>query len=89
MIRPFDTQGKTAVVATMHGKERAIIPALAPLGLALLPRPPIDTDHFGTFMGSGYWAGELSKCEQRRLCMFNTPQLFDSSHTSSRRKSLD
>lgn len=42
-------QGKTAVVATMHGKERVIIPTLAPLGLAFLPRPPIDTDRFGTF----------------------------------------
>lgn len=49
MTQPFDTHGKTAVVATMHGKERVIIPALAPLGLAFLPRPPIDTDRFGTF----------------------------------------
>lgn len=47
--RPFETRGRTAVVATMHGKERVIIPALAPLGLAFLPCPAIDTDRFGTF----------------------------------------
>lgn len=49
MDRPFETRGRTAVVATMHGKERVIIPALAPLGLAFLPCPAIDTDRFGTF----------------------------------------
>ena len=49
MVRPFDTPGKTAVIATMHSKERVIIPALAPLGLEFLPSPPIDTDRFGTF----------------------------------------
>lgn len=49
MTRAFDLAGKTAVVATMHGKQAAIEPALARLGLRFLPPPPIDTDRYGTF----------------------------------------
>lgn len=49
MRRPFELEGRTAVVVTMHGKERVIEPALAALGLRFLPRPPLNTDRFGTF----------------------------------------
>jgi hypothetical protein len=49
MARPFELAGRTAVVATMHGKERVIEPALAALGLKFLPVPLLDTDRFGTF----------------------------------------
>ena len=43
--------GRRAVLATMHGKEEVIVPALAPLGLALSVCPGLDTDRFGTFSG--------------------------------------
>ena len=40
----------TAVLATMHGKERAIAPLLQrTLGLAVKVPPGLDTDRFGTF----------------------------------------
>lgn len=41
--------GRRAVLATMHGKERAVAPALRPLGLDLLVPDAIDTDALGTF----------------------------------------
>ena len=49
MTTAFDLHGKAAVVATMHGKEGAIEPALAELGLRFLSLPAIDTDRYGTF----------------------------------------
>ena len=49
MDRAFEVDGKTAIVATMHGKQRVIEPVLARLGLRFLPSPTIDTDRFGTF----------------------------------------
>ncbi|MBU3991264.1 MAG: hypothetical protein KKA12_01705 [Alphaproteobacteria bacterium] len=49
MSLAFDLDGKTAVIATMHGKEQVIEPALAGLGLRFLAAPAIDTDRFGTF----------------------------------------
>jgi hypothetical protein len=39
-----------AALGTMHGKELAIAPPLAALGVTLI-RPEIDTDRFGTFTG--------------------------------------
>lgn len=39
-----------AVLVTKHGKQRAIAPALEPLGITLEVLP-IDTDAFGTFSG--------------------------------------
>lgn len=49
MTLPFDLAGRVAVVATMHGKEKAITPPLTALGLRFAETPPIDTDAFGTF----------------------------------------
>lgn len=49
MALAFDFNGKAAIVATMHGKEQVIEPALAGLGLHFLTPPSIDTDCFGTF----------------------------------------
>ena len=46
---PLSLVGKSAVVATMHGKEQVIRPSLSLLGLSFLPAPSIDTDRFGTF----------------------------------------
>lgn len=40
---------ETAVLATMHGKERAIAPLLAPLGLDVILAPALDTDRHGSF----------------------------------------
>jgi hypothetical protein len=43
-------RGATALVATCHGKEQAIIPALVELGLTWLPAPDtFESDRFGTF----------------------------------------
>lgn len=44
--------GRTLAIATLHGKERAIGPALAePLALAGWAAASIDTDRFGAFSG--------------------------------------
>lgn len=48
--RRFSIEGKTAVLATMHGKERVIQPLLeAELGLRVRLLQGFDTDRFGTF----------------------------------------
>jgi hypothetical protein len=45
-------QGETAALATMHGKEIAIAPAMrAQLGLNVITPPDLDTDVLGTFTG--------------------------------------
>lgn len=41
--------GAVAALATRHGKAAVIAPALAPLGLAVVEAPRVDTDAFGTF----------------------------------------
>ena len=52
--------GKKAVVATMHGKERAIGPALeSQLGMGVVVPPDIDTDTLGTFTGEIPRAGSM------------------------------
>lgn len=46
----FQLAGAKTVVATMHGKERVIVPLLAEaLGLDCVVPPAFDTDRFGTF----------------------------------------
>ncbi len=42
--------GRTAALATKHGKERILAPALAPIGLEVAVAE-VDTDRFGTFTG--------------------------------------
>ncbi len=42
--------GRQASLATLHGKERAVAPALARLGIAVTV-VPVDTDALGTFTG--------------------------------------
>lgn len=49
MSQAFDLDGKTGVIATMHGKEQVIEPALAELGLRCVAATAINTDRFGTF----------------------------------------
>jgi hypothetical protein len=46
-------------LGTMHGKEAAIAPALAPLGIALVVPGGLDTDRFGTFTGEIARAGGM------------------------------
>ncbi len=48
MDRPF--AGRTAAVATKHGKEAVLRAALEPVGLAVVVAD-VDTDRFGTFTG--------------------------------------
>lgn len=53
MNRPAHTTafaGRQASLATLHGKERAVAPALARLGIAVTA-VPVDTDALGTFTG--------------------------------------
>ncbi len=42
-------QGRTAILATKHGKEQVIAPALAALGINVEVATGLDTDQFGTF----------------------------------------
>ncbi len=51
--------GLRAALGTMHGKEAAIAPALARLGIAVIVPGDIDTDRFGTFSGEIPRAGEI------------------------------
>ena len=52
MPTPGPFAGRKLVVATLHGKERALAPALAPtLGLADVSVAALDTDRFGAFSG--------------------------------------
>ncbi|MFN3868141.1 MAG: DUF6671 family protein, partial [Hyphomicrobiaceae bacterium] len=45
-------QGRWVAIATMHGKERAIAPALCRcFGMAITTAPGVDTDALGTFTG--------------------------------------
>jgi hypothetical protein len=46
-------------LGTMHGKEAAIAPALAPLGIGLVVPEGLDTDRFGTFSGEVARAGNM------------------------------
>lgn len=51
MFRTTDAyfQGRTAILATKHGKEEVIAPALAPLGVTVVVATDFDSDRFGTF----------------------------------------
>ncbi|MBT9134098.1 MAG: hypothetical protein DDT38_00827 [Firmicutes bacterium] len=50
--------GRTGVLATMHGKERVIVPLLSEaLGITLTVPRGFDTDRFGTFTGDVPRAG--------------------------------
>ncbi|MEZ5976975.1 MAG: DUF6671 family protein [Planctomycetota bacterium] len=50
--RVFDLSGRTACIATMHGKERVLAPRLQEaLGLRCVVPDGLDTDRFGTFSG--------------------------------------
>jgi hypothetical protein len=50
MVEPAPLAGQTAALATLHGKERAIAPALRRIGLQVTVAA-IDTDALGTFAG--------------------------------------
>ncbi|HIK24604.1 MAG TPA: hypothetical protein IGP91_01775 [Thermosynechococcus sp. M46_R2017_013] len=51
MFRSTDAyfQGRTAILASKHGKEQVIAPAFAPLGVTVVVAPDFDSDRFGTF----------------------------------------
>ncbi|MGJ3231470.1 MAG: DUF6671 family protein [Oceanicaulis sp.] len=51
--------GRTALVATMHGKEAALGPPLEALGFRLKTAETFDTDRFGTFSGEVKRAGDM------------------------------
>jgi hypothetical protein len=50
--KPHPYRGRTALLASMHGKEAALAaPLQEALGLMLIPAAGFDTDRFGTFTG--------------------------------------
>lgn len=49
--RVAELSGRQAALATMHGKERVIAPALTVVGVKTLLVRGLDTDAFGTFTG--------------------------------------
>lgn len=50
---------RRAALGTMHGKEAAIAPPLARLGVRLVVPEGLDTDRFGTFTGEIARAGDM------------------------------
>lgn len=54
---PFN--GRTALIATMHGKEAALRPPLEALGFTVDVAAGVDTDRFGTFSGEVERAGDM------------------------------
>ena len=55
--RPF--AGQVALIATMHGKQAAIGPALEALGFKVRVADGLDTDRFGTFTGEVARSGTM------------------------------
>ncbi len=54
--------GRRAVLATMHGKDRAIVPAFRDiLGIAIEVPDDLDTDQLGTFSGEIERAGSMDE----------------------------
>jgi len=51
--------GLRVALGTMHGKDTAIAPALARLGITVIVPDDLDTDRFGTFTGEIPRAGEI------------------------------
>lgn len=65
MRKPY--QEATAALATMHGKEAAIGPALqAHLGLTIVTPPDLDTDALGTFTGEIPRVGTMREVAVRK-----------------------
>ena len=60
---PLDAlAGRTAVLATMHGKEAAIGPVLARFtGLYVVVPEHFDSDRFGTFSRGRFFSGGFSR----------------------------
>jgi hypothetical protein len=51
--------GQVALIATLHGKARALTPALEALGFEVRVADGLDTDRFGTFTGEVERAGTM------------------------------
>lgn len=65
VMHPF--AGRTAALATMHGKEQVIAPAFREaVGLDLFVPPALDTDVFGTFSGEVPRAGTMLEVAVRK-----------------------
>jgi len=59
--------GRNAVLATMHGKEEAIAPALlSGIGLRVVPASGLDTDQLGTFSGEIARVGAMGEVAVRK-----------------------
>ena len=60
--------GRTLVVATMHGKEKVILPAVeARLGVRGVVAPGLNTDQFGTFTGEIPREGSPLEAARRKV----------------------
>lgn len=61
-MRAADFSGRSIVLATMHGKERAFGPILADrLGMEIVVPPGLDTDTLGTFSGEVSRPGSMEE----------------------------
>ena len=68
-IAPRPYLGDTAVLATMHGKERVIAPILEhALGLRIRVTMDIDTDRFGTFSRDVARTGSQLDAARAKIC---------------------
>jgi predicted Zn-ribbon and HTH transcriptional regulator len=75
MAREHPYRGRRAAIATLHGKERVIGPALSRfLALRLEPATDVDTDSLGTFTGEIARAGSMLDAARAkaRLAMART-----------------
>lgn len=64
----FSYAGRTAVFATMHGKERVVRrPILRKLGISLLLPTNLDTDEFGTFSGERERVGNQLQAAESKI----------------------
>lgn len=69
---PFDDTANGAALprrialGTMHGKETALVPAFARLGVDLVVAPGVDTDRFGSFDGMTPRAGTMEEAARAK-----------------------
>ena len=65
--QPYPFAGRSAVLVTMHGKEKAVAPAFGQvLGIKLVVTKGVGTDALGTFSGETARRGRCSRPQWRR-----------------------
>ena len=59
-------EGVRAALGTMHGKEAAIVPPLAAIGVSVCVAEDLDTDRFGTFTGEVPRTGTMEEAARAK-----------------------